>query len=131
MKGNCQYAHNEVHESESKLIEEPEEALFEFDKFDWSRQLIKANELERCSPTLTVINENPGNFMGVSIYGETNKEKFSSDCHFPGEVPSWFGIAKKKGTITLRTYLFTRNEARKAIELFIKEDYHGLKELYA
>jgi hypothetical protein len=52
---NFQYAHHAHDESETKSNVSPNEAVIAFDQFDWEGEVEKSNELQKCSPTLSVL----------------------------------------------------------------------------
>lgn len=127
---NFQYAHNSCEESETQHGITSDQAIEAFDKFDWLGQSEKANELQKCSPTFGVIKGNKQHLIWVSSYIDQDKIKFVSGCKFPREVPAWFGLSKRNGTVKLDTGSFSEETARQAITLFLAEDHAGLKDLY-
>lgn len=130
MKLNFQYAHNTHDESTDKPISNPSDALVAFDDFDWKNQVEEANKNKKCAPTLSLILEINKEFIWVSVGGERQSMFFVSECHFPGEVSAWFGLSKKQGIVNLFTQSFSKETARKAIELFINKDHAALRKLY-
>jgi hypothetical protein len=131
MKLNFQYAHHSHSESEDRNIKTSSDALSAFDEFDWSGEVKKASELEKCSPTLSVIIKSDEEYVWVSGYSDNDNPIFVSECFFPGEVSAWFGFSKKQGTVNLSADAFSLKQARKAIEYFISKDHSSLRELYA
>ena len=131
MNLNFQYAHHSRDESETRSGISLSDALTEFDEFDWSEEIEKSNKLKKCSPTLSVIINGNHEMVWVSGYGNPDNPEFVSECYFPGEVKKWFGLTKGQGTVNLSTQTFTKDQARKAIELLIAKNYRALRELYA
>ena len=130
MKLNFQYAHHAHDESESRLISSPEEALMAFDEFDWVGEAEKANELQKCSPTLSVLLQSQENMIWVSSYGNKSNLNFVSECRFLGEVSGFLGFGKKQGNVSLHSGSFTKNQARQAISLFVAGSHDELRTLY-
>ncbi|GAA0860193.1 hypothetical protein [Aliiglaciecola litoralis] len=131
MRLNFQYSNHSHDESEVKSIKDPSQALVYFDQFDWAREAEMANEIQKCSPTLSLIIKEGEEYIWVSAYGDENKLSFVSECHFPGEVSSWFGLSKKLGLVELQAQSFNKQNARTALECFIEKKYDVLKGLYA
>lgn len=130
MELNFQYAHHERDESETKAIHHPNDALAAFDVFDWDGETEKANELQKCSPTLSLLLNSREHMIWVSAWGEPNDFIFVSQCCFPGEVSIFLGFGKKQGTVNLHTSNFSAKEAREAISLFIAGSHEELRNLY-
>ena len=131
VKLNFQYAHNSHEESEDKSIQDIEDALLSFDNFDWAGEAAKAIELQKCSPTLSLIISEHKEYIWVSAFEDNGTLKFVSECHFPGVVPSWFGLSKKEGIVGLSTQTLSTSKARKVIEHFIKKEHDSLRVMYA
>ena len=125
-----QYAHHAHHESESKQVARAEDVMASFDAFDWNAQVAKANELELCSPTLSVIRGSQDDMIWVSAIGEPNQISFVSEAHYPGEVPGFLGFGKKPGVIHQDTQWLSLQQAREALALFVAKDYAALEQLY-
>lgn len=130
MKLNFQYAHQSNDESESKPIIEAEEALTAFDEFDWVGEVDKANELQKCSPTITLLFDSQKHLIWVSAFGDNNDLNFVSECYFPGEVSGFLGFGKKPGTVNLSAGNFSSKQAREALHLFISNSHEELRVLY-
>lgn len=131
MELNFQFAHHSHDESESKKDVTARQALDAFDQFDWVGEIAKAEEIQKCSPTVAVLVNGKDEMVWVSGYGDLSAPMFASECCFQGEVRKWFGLSKGQGTVSLATQAFTKEQARKAIELLIAKDYQALRELYA
>lgn len=131
MKLNFQYAHNTHDESEDVPISNPLDVLIAFDDFDWDLQVEKANRIQKCAPTISLILKADKELIWVSAGGDKQSMFFVSECYFPGEVSAWFGLSKKQGTVRLFTQSFSKETARRALELFINKDNSALRELYA
>ena len=130
MELNFQYAHHSHDESESKPITKPEDALVAFDEFNWGGEVEKANELQKCSPTITLLFNSKEHMIWVSGCGDKNNLNFVSECSFPGEVSGFLGFGKKQGIINLGTGAFSLKQAREAISLFISNSHEELRALY-
>lgn len=128
---NFQYAHHSHNESETKRSVTPDEALEAFDQFDWEGEVEKANKLQKCSPTLSVLVNGTDEMVWVSACGDQCNLEFVSECYFPGEVSKWFGLSRSQGIVNLNTQTFNKSQARKAVELLSLQNYQGLRELYA
>ena len=128
---NFQFAHHSHDESEINPKVGPDEAIAAFDKFDWPSEVEKANEMQKCSPTLSVLVNGLEEMVWVSGCGDVNNIEFVSECCFPGEVSKWFGLSKAQGTVNLSAQSFSKSQARKAVELFVNKNYESLRELYA
>ncbi|MDH5433254.1 MAG: hypothetical protein OEY19_04865 [Gammaproteobacteria bacterium] len=102
-----------------------------FDSVDWKKELILANKIQEVSPTLSYEYIDDSRLLWVSICNaeNVNLANFVSECTIPWETSSFFGLIKNK-IVTLDTSSFTMKQARKAFELFVKEDYQALIELY-
>lgn len=127
---NFQYAHNDFSESETESSVSSSRALKAFETFDWIGEAIKANELQKCSPTLTVIREKDKDMIWVSPFERDGTLTFISECYFPGEVSAWFGLSKKQGTVNLSSQNFRIKDAEKAISLFVQNNQAGLRQHY-
>lgn len=130
MELNFQYAHNTYEESETKTISDAQEVLKAFDEFDWNGEVQKANELKKCSPTLTLLLDSHEYMIWVSAWGEKNVGGFVSECHFPGEVSGFLGFGKKQGVVSLHANNFSTKQAREALSLFIAGSHSELRALY-
>ena len=106
------------------------EILSAFDGFDWSGQVEQANQLQKCSPTLSLIFERNKHMIWVSGFGADSPIGFVSECCFPGEVPKFWGFGSKPGTVSLYAQNFSFEQARKALEHFVKKEYEALRSLY-
>ncbi|MBB6520754.1 hypothetical protein [Pseudoteredinibacter isoporae] len=127
---NFQYAHHALNESETQSNISKDEAMIAFDQFDWEGEVGKANELQKCSPTLSILINGQDEMLWVSGFGEGGGLQFVSECYFPGDVSRWFGLYKSKGTVILQTQTFNKSQAREALELIIDRNYDGLKKLF-
>lgn len=127
---NFQYAHHSHDESETKPNVTMSQILNAFDQFDWEGEIMRANELQKCSPTLTVLINGQSEMIWVSGLGETGSIEFVSECYFPGEVSKWFGLSKCQGIVNLHTQSFSKLQAREAIELMVAKHYDELRALY-
>ena len=127
---NFQYAHNSHDESETKKNVTAAEAVNAFDDFDWLGEAEKANELEKCSPTLAVVIDGSNELAWVSAFGNKHGVQFVSECRFPGEVNKWFGLSKGQGVVSLDAGSLSQSNARKVIELFAAKKYDPLREIY-
>ena len=95
---------------------ESADVLRAFDTFDWSREVVEAQRLGKCAPTLSV-EESSGNWMiWVSAYGDPDSLMFVSQC--------------KLARIDLDTQDFKQGDARKALEFFLRGAEGELKTLY-
>lgn len=127
---NFQYAHNTHDESETVKDVSTQDALDAFDSFDWIGEANKAIKLQKCAPTLAIIKNGREHMIWVSSCEEDGEVTFVSECLFPGEVSRWFGLSKKQGVVSLHENYFSYDQTRKAITLFLDEDYEGLRALY-
>ena len=130
MKLNYQYAHHSHEESEDQPIDDLEQALVSFDQFDWKGEASKANELQKCSPTLTLVIKESEEYIWVSAYDDGNNLMFVSECFFPGIVSKWFGLSQKHGIVNLSGSELSQQKARRAIEHFIKKEHDELRAMY-
>jgi hypothetical protein len=128
---NYQYAHHKQNESEDFGQVTPQQALEAFDSFDWEGQSSLANELEKCSPTFSLIEVPNKNMIWVSSFSSGSQLTFVSECIFPGEVKRWFGLGSKWGRVGLYTDNFSIESARLAIEYYVSSNTKALSELYA
>ncbi|MCB1668412.1 MAG: hypothetical protein R3E73_00010 [Porticoccaceae bacterium] len=126
---NFQYAHNSHDESETKANVRSEQALQAFDDFDWQGESEKALKIQKCAPTLSVTEDNK-HLIWLSSVADGGTIQFVSECSFPGEVSSWFGLSKKQGVVHLHVDWFSLNQARTALELYLKRNYEQLKRHY-
>lgn len=117
MNFNYQYSHYSHDESDTVRNVTGEEVMQAFDDFDWYGESEKANELQKCSPTLSVIIDLNSHLIWVSSYGDKNNIQFVSECKIPGRDD-------------LDTQAFSIDDARKAFEYFINEEFDQLKRLY-
>ena len=131
MKLNFQFAHHSHTESETIKVATQSDVLKEFDKFDWLDEAKKASEIQKCAPTFTVIFQDQIEFMWVSCFLEDAQLRLISECNFPGEVSSLFGLVKKQGVINLHSHSFTLNQTREAVGKFLTKDHSALQAMYA
>jgi len=101
-----------------------------FNKIDWVAEIEKATEHKKYSPTLSLEEESEDKLIWFSAVGDKDKYVFYSECGFPGEVPSWFGLSKKIGIISLYTEYFNDTDVVKAIKYFMNNESEKLKKLY-
>jgi hypothetical protein len=127
---NFQYAHNSHDESETKKNITANEAAKAFDEFDWLGEAEKANELQKCSPTLSVVIDGSNELAWVSAFSDRNGVQFVSESRFPGEVKKWLGLSKGQGVVSLNAGSLCQSSARKVIELFAAKQYESLREIY-
>ncbi|WP_299977321.1 hypothetical protein [uncultured Pseudoteredinibacter sp.] len=127
---NFQYAHHQSDESDTTHNISKEDALNAFEQFDWDGEVEKANQLNNCSPTLSILVNGSSEMIWVSGVGSHKCSAFTSECCFPGEVKRLFGLYKSQGTISLYSDCLNKAKAREAIELFLEKDYKGLEKLY-
>ncbi|MBY5991125.1 hypothetical protein [Ferrimonas balearica] len=130
MKLNFQYAHHDHSEFEERPCEGAEDALAAFDAFDWHGEAVKANELQKCAPTLAVIRSTDEAVIWVSAYQTDSSLRFVSECRYPGEVSAWFGLVKKPGIVNLGHQTMTPEQARQALRGFLDRDEDALQRLY-
>lgn len=130
MKLTFQYAHHSHNESEEKIISSPNKALEAFDTFEWLDEVLRANEFQKVSPTLTLTLDGKEHMIWVSAYGDESELQFVSECHFPGQVSGFLGLGKKQGIVKLGASSFKMSQAREAISLFIKNSEIELRSLY-
>jgi hypothetical protein len=67
----------------------------------------------------------------VSAFQDNSQLVFIFECHFPGEVSSWFGLFKKLGVVNLHFDGLSKSKARKVLEYFVNKEHDKLRELYA
>ncbi len=127
---NFQYAYNSHDEFETKMNISPEEAVKAFDDFDWLGEAEKANELQRCSPTLSIVIDVSNELAWVSAFGDKSGVQFVSESRFPGEVKKWFGLSKAQRMVSLNASSLSQSNARKVIEFFATKQYESLREIY-
>ena len=130
MELNFQYAHHEQKESVSQAITSIDRALVAFDEYDWKGETVKAIELQKCSPTLSLLIDSTDHMIWVSSIGGPDHLLFMSECVFPGQVSRFFGFGKKEGIVALHTDYFTLQQARDAFSLFVRHEHDKLRELY-
>ncbi len=125
---SIQRAHHDRTESD-RYSGSGADILRAFDDFDWNDEVTKANETQKCSPTVSV--EGPdGKLVWVSGYGEPGAVEFVSEYRFHGTRSILFGLMKSEGNVSLDTQSFSQDQARKALELFVNADYSALESLY-
>ncbi|UTW45423.1 hypothetical protein KFE80_00360 [bacterium SCSIO 12696] len=127
---NFQYAHHAHSESETTKNVVRSQAEKAFDDFDWVAEAKKADELQKCSPTLTILTNGDKELIWVSAYTNGSTVGFVSECRFPSEVSKWFGLSKKQGTVSLDTDGFSIEQAKRAISLFLDRNFISLREMY-
>ena len=130
MKLNFQYSHHSRTESEDRAVSSNEEVFAAFDDFDWVGESAKATKIGKCSPTLSVISIPNEKMIWFSSYESGSNIHFISQCLFPGEVSAWFGLGKKMGTVSLQVDWFSQNQARKALEFYLAEEFDELRAHY-
>lgn len=127
---NHQYARHSSSESEDLGAVTPREAVQSFDEFDWSGETERAEELKGTAPTLSLVTDRDRDRIWVSSYRAPQGLQFVSECLFPDKVKSLFGLRTKDGVVSLHTDHFSKEEARKAIELYAAKDYESLRVIY-
>lgn len=130
MELNFQFSHHSHNDSDTQQISDAKEALQAFDDFDWGSEIQKANQLKKVSPTLTLSLGSNDHMIWVSAFGQEDSYNFVSNCVFPGEVSGFLGFGKKQGVVSLEAGTFTKEQARRAIELFIIGAETDLRNLY-
>lgn len=101
-----------------------------FDEFDWSRQVVEANRLEKCAPTLSVTEPSTERLIWVSAYGDESSLAFVSECKITEMKKRLFGSQGPRA-VELRTQTFQASDARRALELFMRGADGELQALYA
>jgi hypothetical protein len=130
MELNFQYAHHEADESESRIIKLEAEVLKAFDEFEWSREIVEAEKLKKCSPTLSLVLNRSDHLIWVSGFGEPQEPKFISNCRFPGQIPGFLGFGKRDGVVDLHADSLSLELARLALDHFAQNRHDQLRALY-
>lgn len=103
-----QYAQHDVDQVDDKGAASPADILAAFDAFDWPGQARAAAELQKCSPTFSVLEEGGKRFFWVSVCDDAGL-KFVND-YSGGSSGRELSLA----------------EARRGVELFLQGDNRGL-----
>lgn len=125
-----QYAHHNHDEFEKISSVDTTQVLEQFDCFDWADEIDRANQLQKVAPTLSVESNDKSLLIWVSGIAVNSQIQFISECHFPGEVSSLFGLIKKQGIVTLSTQRFSVEQAQQALTLFMNENFESLRKAY-
>ncbi len=122
-----QYAHHE--DSEYDVLEESvtDGLLDIFQSIDWEGEAIKANTIQKVSPTLTFESDNKRLWFSAVYDGSLS---FVLDCQFSQVVNSSFGLINRKKLLKLYHDSLPISQVDQAIELFMKNDIDTLKKLY-
>ncbi|MFZ5531597.1 MAG: hypothetical protein ACOY4U_11195 [Pseudomonadota bacterium] len=104
------------------------DVLSAFDKINWKVEVAKVEDPELCSPTVAI--ETEAGTIWVSGVQSKNGICFISECTFPEETPAFFGLFKMNTMRRLNSESLTPADARRALELFMEGDKHGLCQLY-
>lgn len=126
-----QYAHHTHDEFEEILSAGSREVLEQFESFDWAGEIERAEQLQKVAPTLSVESNDKTLLIWVSGVKTSAKLQFISECNYPGEVSSLFGLIKKQGIVSLDTQSFSIDQAKQALTLFMNKDFETLKGLYS
>ena len=107
------------------------EILSAFDAFPWSEQVAQANQLERCSPTFSVLRTDIDALVWVSAFGEPEKFQFLGEYrHNLGPKKRLFGLLARDEVIhTHFPQDMDLRHARQVLQLFLAGDDAALLEL--
>jgi len=109
----------------------PEAILAAFDAFDWTGQVQRANEIEKCSPTFSVRDTERDALFWVSGYGEPSAPTFVTDLSYRGTKKRLFGLLSSEGIISPRTRTLSLAEARQGVALFVAGQINEVARLVA
>jgi len=128
---SCQYAHHNANESVSFGSMLPDSVLRAFDEFDWQGQVIEANRLQGISPTFSVEDPSEKRLIWVSGYGKPERIKFVSECTVRRAKKVFFGLMERERAVEIgHTETFTRDQARRVLELFMSDSESELRSFY-
>lgn len=126
-----QYAHHAHDEFDEIASAGTREVLEQFDSFDWVGEIERAEKLQKVAPTLSVESKDKTLLIWVSGVKTGANIQFISECNYPGEVSSLFGLIKKQGIVSSDTQNFSKDQAKQALTLFMNKDFESLKGLYS
>ncbi len=124
---NFQYAHHSHQQFDTVTDVSHSEAITAFDNFAWLVEAEKAQTLQKCLPTLSIIAEPEHKLLWISCYIEGNALHFNAETKFPASIPSYFGLSQTQGICDLCNPTFSQAQARKAVELFVSESLDELE----
>lgn len=126
-----QYAHHTHDEFDEISSASSCEVLEQFESFDWAGEIERAEQFQKVAPTLSVESNDKTLLIWVSGVKTSAKLQFISECNYPGEVTSLFGLIKRPGIVSLDTQNFSIDQAKQALTLFMNRDFESLKGLYS
>lgn len=103
------------------------EILAAFDRYDWSSEITRANEVQHYSPTLLIRDPDTGREIWVSACGDAQVFQFISYYAYPVRKKAWFGLVERDGFAAPQCRQdLSLAEAREALRLFLEADHDAL-----
>ncbi|EPJ50738.1 MAG: hypothetical protein OFPI_19440 [Osedax symbiont Rs2] len=116
---NLQYAHHSQQQFDTVTDVSHRQAIKAFDDFAWLAEAEKAQLLQKCLPTLSIIAEHQQKLLWISAYIEGDVLHFNAETKFPAVMSSYFGLCQTQGICDLCNPTFSQGQARKALLLFV------------
>ena len=116
---NLQYAHHSQQQFDTVTDVSHSQAIKAFDDFCWLVEAEKAQILQKCLPTLSIIAEPEHKLLWISSYMDGDTLHFTAETKFPASISSYFGLCQTQGICDLSNPAFSQGQARKALQLFV------------
>jgi hypothetical protein len=123
---SLQYAEFDHDQVDERGAATSNEILSAFDAFDWRQQVETANRLQKCSPTFSVRDIDSDRLLWVSGTGDPQGISFINAYTYQGEVRRFLGLFRSRGSVAAPTHELTLQEARRAVELFVRGEHEAL-----
>jgi len=119
-----QYAHFDHETYDDRGLVSGDDVLKELDAFDWEGQVVAANQLERCSPTIYVETESGVESIWISGYQDPKSPTFVSECAGSLEKrPAFFGLVTKTVCSSAHSQTMSLEGANAAVRALLAGDY--------
>ena len=123
---SLQYAEFDHDQVDERGAATANEILSAFDAFDWRQQVETANRLQKCSPTFSVRDRDSDRLLWVSGTGDSQGIMFINAYSYQGEVQRFLGLSRGRGPVVAPTHELSLQEARRAVELFVRGEHEAL-----
>ena len=123
---SLQYAEFDPDQVDERGSASATQILAAFDAFDWPGQVEAANRLQKCSPTFSVRDLDSTRLLWVSGTGEPEQISFVNAYTYEGEVRRFLGLSRGAGPVAAPTHELSVEEARRAVELFVRGEHEAL-----
>ncbi len=121
---SIQYAIFDHDTVDDRGLVDREDVLSVLSSFDWAGEIASANQLQKCSPTISVSTESGVESIWISGYGDPESPKFVSDCGAsPVEKPILFGLFRRKIPRAANSAQLSLEQANSAVRALLNGRY--------